>query len=82
MTNEFFPFSPDYSSWEDYNGNLIIFFGEEPIGAHPETEWKLTARQMYGLPTFLKYPIPDPDVYDRWQDWANDFTQILNGPNS
>jgi len=78
---EFFPFSPEYSSWEDYNGNLILFFSEEPIGVYPESEWKQTIKDMVNLPVFLSYPIPDPELYDKWQDWANDFSQVLNGPS-
>ncbi len=76
----FFPFNPSYSTWEDWNGNLIMFYGEEPIPALPETEWKSVANNVAQLPTFLNYPVPSPDLYQNWQDWANEFTEIINGP--
>lgn len=76
----FFPFIPSYSNWEDWNGNLIMFYGEEPIPVLPEAEWKSVANNVAQLPTFLNYPVPSPDLYENWQDWANEFTEIINGP--
>jgi len=76
----FFPFTPDYMSWEDWNGNLIMFYGEEPIPAMPEVDWKTVATSVAQLATFNNYPVPDPALYANWQDWANEFTEIVNGP--
>lgn len=78
---DFFPFSPEYSTWEDYNGNLAIFFASEPIGINPEENWRATVADMVNLPIFMNYPIPDPNGYENWQDWANNFSQVLNGPS-
>lgn len=68
-------------SWDDYNGNLVMYYGREPIPVTPEEDWKLTAESILSLATFANYAIPDPDLYQNWQDWARDFTQILNGPS-
>jgi hypothetical protein len=27
------------------------------------------------------YPVPLPDTFDTWQDWAKEFTEIINGPS-
>ena len=78
---DFFPFSPEYSTWEDYNGNLVVFFASEPIGVNSEENWKNTVADMVNLPRFMNYPIPDPNTYENWQDWANNFSQVLNGPS-
>jgi hypothetical protein len=78
---QFFPFVPDYMDWEAWNGNLIIFYSEEPVPFHPETEWQITAKSVAQLPTFSAYPVPDPDLYNDWQSWANEFTLIINGPS-
>jgi hypothetical protein len=78
---QFFPFTPNGMSWEDWNGNLIIFYGQEPIGYYSEIDWKETARNLGQLTTFQVYPIPNPDAYDNWQDWALEFTEIINGPS-
>jgi hypothetical protein len=77
---KFFPFSPAYSSWEDWNGNLIMFYGEEPIPASIEANWKDTAHSLVQLSTFSSYPVPSPDRFATWQEWASEFTQIVNGP--
>lgn len=77
---QFFPFSPDYMTWEDWNGNLIMFYSEEPIPMGVEDDWKEVARNVAQLPTFTNYPVSGPETYGTWQEWANDFTQIVNGP--
>lgn len=78
---QFFPYTPNGMSWEDWNGNLIMFYGQEPIGYHPEDQWRETARGLNQLTTFEVYPIPSPDAYENWQDWALEFTEIINGPS-
>ena len=78
-TEAFFPFSPDYMSWEDWNGNFILYYGQEPIGVSIEDDWKTIASQIAQLQTFSAYPISDPAIYENWQDWANEFTLIING---
>jgi hypothetical protein len=31
--------------------------------------------------TFGTYPVPSPDTYTTWQEWAREFTTIINGPS-
>lgn len=78
---KFFPFTPDYMSWEDWNGNMVIYFEEESIPVNEELNWKKTVEGMSMLPTFESYPIPDPELFETWQNWANAFTAMLNGPS-
>ena len=80
-TEAFFPVSPDYMSWEDWNGNFIIYYGQEPIGTSSEEDWKVVANQIAELQTFSAYPIPDPDIFDNWQDWAKEVGESINGPS-
>ena len=80
-TEAFFPVSPDYMSWEDWNGNFIIYYGQEPIGTSSEEEWKVVAAQIAELQTFSAYPIPDPNIFDNWQDWAKEVGVSINGPS-
>ena len=77
----FFPVIPNGMSWEDWNGNLIMYFGAEPICHTVEDEWKITAKNIAQLPRFEVYPVPDPDKFDNWEDWAYQFTLIINGPS-
>jgi hypothetical protein len=74
-------FGPEYSTWADWNGNLVHYFGEETIPYIAEEDhWQEVARNVVQLPTFMNYATPDPDAYTNWQDWALAFIQIVNGP--
>ena len=77
----FFPFAPSTMEWDSWNGNLIMYFGTEPIPFTQEDEWKITAKNVSQLPRFGVYPVPDPDLFEHWQDWASEFTLIINGPS-
>jgi len=78
---DFFPFSPDYMSWDDWNGNLVIFFEEEAVPVNPEESWQQTAAAINQMPRFLSYALPDPTGFASWQDWADAFTALVNGPS-
>ena len=79
----FFPFIPAGSDWASWNGNLVMFFSEELIPyTINENDWKFVAKNVSQLPTFNVYPVPDPDLYANWQDWASEFTLIINGPSN
>ena len=78
----FFPFIPEGSDWQSWNGNLVLFFSEEPIPYTPEEEnWRMVAKNVSQLPTFEVFPVPDPDLFETWQLWASEFTLIINGPS-
>lgn len=78
---QFFPFIPAGSDWPSWNGNLVMFYGQEPIPYLPEDQWKLVAKNVAQLPTFASYLVPDPELFQNWQDWASEFTLIINGPS-
>lgn len=79
---QFFPFIPAGSDWQSWNGNLAMFYGQEPIPYMPEDSWKIVAKNVAQLPTFSAYPVPDPELFQNWQDWASEFTLIINGPST
>ena len=76
---KYFPFIPQYTSWEDFNGNLIMYYGQELIPYTIENDWQHTANGMAQSATFSSYPLPNPEIYSNWQDWAAEFTLIVNG---
>lgn len=76
-----FPFGTDYMSWDDWNGNFAMWYGEEPIPVLSEEEWYEVANAICQLPTFLAYPVPNPDGFETWQDWAGAVSIIINGPS-
>lgn len=75
----FFIFAPDFMSWEDWNGNLLISYGELNIPYNVEENWQETARMLSSNTAMAAYPTPHPDGYDDWRKWAKDFTEIVNG---
>lgn len=77
----FFPCLPDYMSWEDWNGELAIYYGQKNIEFSPEETWKDGAMNIVLSETFGTYPVPNPDTYSTWQEWAMEFTTIINGPS-
>ena len=74
-----FPVNPEGMDWHDWNGNFIIWFGQEPIGHAEEADWQMVANQIMGLPTFSSYPVNAPEAYGTWQEWAKDLTLAING---
>ena len=78
-TQAVFPFSPEYMSWEDWNGNFIIWYGQEPLPLTSEDNWKDAAAQIMSLQTFSAYPVADPQTFETWQDWALALTSAING---
>jgi hypothetical protein len=72
-------FLPDYSSWEDWNGNLLHYFGEQQFPFLPEEQWLDVAMAVTVNPVFDKYAIPNPETFEKWQDWANGLIAAVNG---
>jgi hypothetical protein len=79
INEKFFPFSTNFSSWEDWNGNFVIYYGQLNIPQTSEEEWKDAANTIAGSVTFSAFPIPSPEKYDNWQDWAEDVALSING---
>ena len=79
---QFFPCVPDYMDWENWNGNLAIFYGQKNIEFSTEENWRYGAMNIVQSETFGIYPVPLPDTFETWQDWAREFTEIINGPSN
>jgi hypothetical protein len=73
-------FSPGDSSWEDWNGSFLQFFGEEPISYNTEENWLDTPYSILSLTTFANYGLQDPSIYNTWQEWAESLISAVNGP--
>lgn len=72
-------FLPDYCSWDDWNGQLVHFFGEQQFAVLPEAQWVEVAQSVTNNPVFDKYSIPDPGGFISWQEWASALTFSVNG---
>lgn len=68
-------------SWEDWNGNMLHYFGEEPLPFVTEDNWKDFALSMSSLTTFSAYGFPDPEEAEDWKQWVQSIITIVNGPS-
>ena len=68
-------------TWENWNDELVIYYGQKNIVISPEENWRDAAMNIVQSQSFSRYPVPDPYTFDTWQDWANEFTTIINGPS-
>lgn len=78
---EFFPCVPDLMSWEDWIGNFTIYYGSQNIMILPEEQWRDCARHIGSMAVFEAYPVPSPDTFESWQEWALETTLLINGPS-
>jgi len=78
---QFFPFVPAFMTWEEWTGNFIMWYGQNAIPLEKEENWKEAANHLNSLPTFSAYPLPDPNTYANWREWAKGVTEIINGPS-
>jgi len=72
-------FLPDYSTWEDWNGNLLHYFGDQQFPFLSELQWKDVAFTVMLNSVFSEYSIPNPDQFTDWREWARMFTTSVNG---
>jgi hypothetical protein len=76
------PVLPVNISWEEWNGNMLHYYGEEPLPYVAEENWPEFARMMGSLTTFSAYGFPGPETYSDWRDWASAIITIVNGPTN
>jgi hypothetical protein len=76
------PFIAGDNTWDSWNGSMLHYFGEEPLPRVDEDNWPAFARDMISLTAFSAFGLPEPDSYDRWQDWVSAVVTMVNGPTS
>jgi hypothetical protein len=76
------PFIAADATWDSWNGNMLHYFGEEPLPRVDEAEWPEFARQMIQLTAFAAFGLPTPDGFGTWQDWVSTVVTMVNGPTS
>lgn len=76
------PFLAQDSTWENWNGSMLHYFGEEPLPMVSEENWSQFASSMQSLSTFSVYGIPGPDEFTDWRDWAESVILAVNGPTA
>ena len=50
--NQSFPVSPDNITWDDYVGELQVYYSEEPFMIESEANWRETADSLAATPRY------------------------------
>ena len=77
--NQDIPFLAEDMTWENWNGNMLHYFGEEPLPYVSEENWVSFADSMVSLSTFSSYAIPRGEEFENWQDWVEAVILTVNG---
>jgi hypothetical protein len=72
-------FLPAYSTWDDWNGNLMHYFGDQLFPVVSELNWKEVAQAVAANAVFQKYAVQGPEEFPTWQAWANSLVLSING---
>jgi hypothetical protein len=72
-------FLPDYSTWDEWNGNLVHYYAEQGFPVLPEDQWMDVARAVCYNAVFDRYSVPSPETFTSWQNWARALTESVNG---
>ena len=80
MANEvYIPFITRENTWENWNANLAHYFSEQHIPVVPESDWRTTANALTTNGFWARYNVPSDTAFQTWQDWADQFSQAVNG---
>ena len=66
----------DGLSFHVWAGCVILESGASDPYLPDENDWKSWARQVVASPVFRGNTPPDPETYESWQSWANDFLRV------
>lgn len=80
--NQDIPFLAEDTTWDNWNGNMLHYFGEEPLPYVSEENWPQFASSMISLSTFSSYALPSADSFDDWRDWVEAIILAINGPTT
>lgn len=76
---EYIPFITRENSWDAWNANLAHYFSEQHIPVMSETNWREVANALTTNGFWARYNVPSDSHFDSWQDWADQFSQAVNG---
>lgn len=72
-------FLPDFATWDEWNGNLVLYFAEEQFPIVNELFWPEVAHAVTVSPRFDQFGVPNPAYFSDWQSWAKSLTLAVNG---
>jgi len=63
--------------WMD-NTSLLLPANTPIIKVRDESQWKEWARAIIGINEISAFSPPDPDDYDLWHEWAEEFNYAVD----
>lgn len=71
-------YDPRYQTWNGWASLICEQYAAQSLGNPPdEKSWMIWADAIKGIDLFAKNGIPGPELYDNWQDWAAQFSAIM-----
>jgi hypothetical protein len=71
-------YDPRYHTWNGWASLICEQYAAQSLGLPPEEKyWRVWADAVKGIDLFARNGIPSPDIYEHWQDWAAQFSSIM-----
>lgn len=65
----------DVVTWAAQSTTLLLPYGTIPRLIDPDG-WRVWARCVVALPAIAALTAPQPDRYERWDEWARQFNMV------
>ena len=74
-------YDPRYHTWNSWTSLMCEAYAAQQLSQNtPEEEWKQWAASLKAIDVFTNEGIPDPYIYENWQDWASALVGAVNQP--
>lgn len=70
-------YDPRGMTWAQYNALLVEQFAEQQLTPVPESQWRDFVDGMAALGNFVREGVPDSRGFRSWQEWAQQYTGIM-----
>jgi hypothetical protein len=70
---------PKYHTWESWKDLMVeAYAGQQLDISTSEDEWKKWAEGLIAIDIFSNEAIPNPNIYENWQDWVESVVNVIN----
>jgi len=72
-------YDPRYQTWNSWSSLMCEAYAAQQLSINtPEEEWKQWGAGLKAIDVFVNEGIPDPYIYENWQDWASALVGAVN----
>lgn len=75
-------YDPRFQTWDNWSSLMVEAYAAQNLQISvPEEEWKNWAVGLKAIDIFMNESIPEPYLYENWQDWAQALVNAVNPRN-